>query len=282
MSLHNALDAAPLGHVSAYPEQYDSGQLFPIHRTPQREALGLMAGNELPFIGSDLWQAFEISWLTPSGKPCVRIGRFTLPANSRNLIESKSWKLYLNSFNQSVFDTEDEVVALMKRDLSAAADGDVTVQLHTLDDPALAGGTFTGTCLDDLDVDVSHYAPTPELITVDMAGGEVEETLFSHLLKSNCPVTGQPDWGSVIIHYRGPKIDHAGLLAYLISYRQHQDFHEHCVEHIFVDLLAQARPSSLMVSARYVRRGGLDINPTRATFDYDPKALQALPRLIRQ
>lgn len=282
MSHHDVLDAAPLGHVSQYPEQYDAQQLFPIDRAPQREALGMVAGAPLPFIGSDLWQAFEISWLTPSGKPCARIGRFTLPADSSHLIESKSWKLYLNSFNQSVFESEAEVVALMQRDLSLAAGGEVTVQLHLLDDPALAGTSLPGICLDALDVEVAHYVPTPELITVDASGAEVEETLFSHLLKSNCPVTGQPDWGSVVIRYRGPKIDHASLLAYIISYRQHQDFHEHCVEHIFMDVMAQAHPRSLMVSARYVRRGGLDINPTRATFDHTPDMLQALPRLIRQ
>lgn len=282
MSHHDVLETAPLGQVSQYPEQYDAQQLFPIERASQREVLGITADKPLPFIGSDLWQAFELSWLTPSGKPCVRIGRFTLPADSSHLIESKSWKLYLNSFNQSVFDSEADVVALMERDLSHAAGGGVTVSLHALDDPALAGDSLPGICLDELDIEVSHYVPTPGLIRVDTSGEEVEETLFSHLLKSNCPVTGQPDWGSVMIRYRGPKIDRAGLLAYIISYRQHQDFHEHCVEHIFMDVMAQAQPTSLMVSARYVRRGGLDINPSRATVDYALDTLQALPRLIRQ
>lgn len=272
---------APLGHESAYPEQYDSNLLFPIDRMPQRQPLGINDAGVLPFVGVDEWQAFEISWLEPSGRPNVRIGRFTLPAQSPNLIESKSWKLYLNSYNQTAFSSEAEVVAQMTQDLSAAAGAPVTVELLDLDAPQLVGQVMPGECLDNLDVSIEHYTPTPELLTkaVDEI---VEETLYSHLLKSNCPVTGQPDWGSVVIRYRGPRIAREGLLAYLISYRQHQDFHEHCVERIFVDIMSRIAPESLVVSARYVRRGGLDINPTRATPDYDPAALPRWPRLIRQ
>lgn len=272
---------APLGHESAYPEQYDPTLLFPINRMPQRQPLGISDAAKLPFVGIDEWQAFEISWLEPSGRPNVRIGRFTLPAQSPNLIESKSWKLYLNSYNQTAFASETEVVARMTQDLSTAAGAPVTVELLELDAPQLVGEVMPGECLDALDVAIEHYTPTPELLT-KASDDIVEETLYSHLLKSNCPVTGQPDWGSVVIRYRGPRIARDGLLAYLISYRQHQDFHEHCVERIFVDIMSRIAPDSLVVSARYVRRGGLDINPTRATPDYDLAALPAWPRLIRQ
>lgn len=272
---------APLGHVSAYPEQYDPSLLFSIDRMPQRQPLGITDSAALPFVGIDEWQAFEISWLEPSGRPNVRIGRFTLPAQSPNLIESKSWKLYLNSYNQAIFSSEADVIARMARDLSDAAGAPVAVELLALDAPELVGQVLPGNCLDELDVSATHYMPTPALLT--HAGSEtVEETLYSHLLKSNCPVTGQPDWGSVVIRYRGTRISHEGLLAYLISYRQHQDFHEHCVERIFVDIMSELAPESLVVSARYVRRGGLDINPTRATLDYLPTALPTFPRLIRQ
>lgn len=272
---------APLGHVSAYPEQYDPSLLFPIDRMPQRRPLGILDAEALPFVGIDEWQAFEISWLEPSGRPNVRIGRFTLPAQSPNLIESKSWKLYLNSYNQTVFSSEAEVVARMTQDLSAAAGAPVSVELLHPDAPQLAGLAVPGECLDEIDVAISHYTPTPELLT-SVSDEIVEETLHSHLLKSNCPVTGQPDWGTVVIRYRGPRIARDGLLAYLISYRQHQDFHEHCVERIFVDIMSRIAPESLVVSARYVRRGGLDINPTRATLNYDSAALPTLPRFIRQ
>ena len=272
---------APLGHVSAYPEQYDPSLLFPIDRMPQRQPLGITDSSSLPFVGNDEWQAFEISWLEPSGRPNVRIGRFTLPAQSPNLIESKSWKLYLNSYNQTSFASETDVIARMERDLSGAAGAPVTVELLALDAPELIGRVLPGECLDGLDVAATHYTPAPELLT--HAGDEVvEETLYSHLLKSNCPVTGQPDWGSVVIRYRGARISREGLLAYLISYRQHQDFHEHCVERIFIDIMSRLAPESLVVSARYVRRGGLDINPTRATLDHDLAALPTFPRLIRQ
>ena len=272
---------APLGRESAYPEQYDASLLFPIDRMPQRRPLGIQEATALPFVGVDEWQAFEISWLEPSGRPNVRIGRFTLPAQSPNLIESKSWKLYLNSFNQTVFASESDVIAQMTQDLSAAAGAPVMVELLSLDTPLLVGHTVPGECIDDIDVAIAHYSPAPELLCTE-SDETVEETLYSHLLKSNCPVTGQPDWGTVIIHYRGPRISKEGLLAYLISYRQHQDFHEHCVERIFVDIMARISPASLVVSARYVRRGGLDINPTRATPDYDVAALPVWPRLIRQ
>ncbi|MGB8714262.1 MAG: NADPH-dependent 7-cyano-7-deazaguanine reductase QueF [Onishia taeanensis] len=253
---------APLGRESAYPEHYDPALLYPISRAANRAPLGI-ANDALPFVGEDEWHAFEVSWLTPRGKPVVAVARFRLPADSPNLIESKSWKLYLNSYNQTRFASREEVIAALEKDLATAAGAPVSVELFGVDDQALATQRLPGECIDELDVAIDAYTPDPALLTV---GDEVvEETLHSHLLKSNCPVTGQPDWGSVLIRYRGPRLEREGLLKYLVSYRQHQDFHEHCVEHIFTDLMARARPERLLVLARYVRRGGLDISPWRAT-----------------
>ncbi|WP_052365512.1 NADPH-dependent 7-cyano-7-deazaguanine reductase QueF [Halotalea alkalilenta] len=261
---HPGLDDAPLGHASRYPERYDAGLLFPIPRAANRAGLGLAPGAALPFVGLDQWQAFELSWLDPRGKPVVRLARFTVPANSPNLIESKSWKLYLNGFNQMRHAHEAEVAALLRRDLSQAAGAQVEVALFGVDDPVLATVRLPGSCIDGLDVGIEDYSPNPALLRC-VEDEVVEETLHSHLLKSNCPVTGQPDWGSVVVRYRGPRLVAATLLAYLVSYRNHQDFHEHCVERIFLDLLERARPERLAVMARYTRRGGLDINPCRAT-----------------
>lgn len=256
------LEHAPLGRESAYPEHYDAGLLFPIPRQANRTPLGLDDA-ALPFEGEDEWHAFELSWLDAKGKPIVAVARFRLPADSPSLIESKSWKLYLNGFNQTRFDSREAVIDTLERDLAQAAGAPVAVALFGVEDDALMPRALPGECLDDLDVSIEHYTPTPELIEVGEEA--VEETLHSHLLKSNCPVTGQPDWGSVLIRYRGPRLEREALLKYLISYRQHQDFHEHCVEHLFVDLMARARPERLLVMARYVRRGGLDISPWRGT-----------------
>lgn len=258
----DTLAYAPLGRESAYPERYDADLLYAIPRAANRAPLGI-EDQALPFVGEDEWHAFELSWLNARGKPCVAVARFTLPADSPNLIESKSWKLYLNGFNQTRFVSHVQVVETLMADLSRAAGAAVSVRLFDVDDEALMPRRLPGECLDDLDIEVSDYTPSADHLTV----GEsiVEETLHSHLLKSNCPVTGQPDWGSVLIRYRGPRLDREGLLRYLIGYRQHQDFHEHCVEHIFSDLMAHCRPARLLVLARYVRRGGLDISPWRAT-----------------
>ncbi|SHF03679.1 7-cyano-7-deazaguanine reductase [Modicisalibacter ilicicola DSM 19980] len=258
----DTLRDAPLGRESAYPERYDPTLLYPIARAANRAPLGIDDA-DLPFEGEDEWHAFELSWLDPKGKPIVAVARFRLPASSPNLIESKSWKLYLNSFNHSHFPGRDEVREALVRDLSHAAGADVEVTLLGVDDETLMPRRLPGECIDGLDVEIRDYTPRPELLVTGDA--IVEESLHSHLLKSNCPVTGQPDWGSVLIRYRGPRIDREGLLRYLVSYRQHQDFHEHCVEHIFTDLMARVRPERLLVLARYVRRGGLDISPWRAT-----------------
>ncbi|PXX97344.1 NADPH-dependent 7-cyano-7-deazaguanine reductase QueF [Halomonas sp. LBP4] len=262
MERPDTLEHAPLGRESAYPEHYDAGLLYPIARAANRAPLGIDEG-ALPFVGEDEWHAFEVSWLNARGKPMVAVARFRLPVDSPNLIESKSWKLYLNGFNQTRFDSRAGVIDTLVADLSAAAGAPVSVELFDVDDAVLAPQRLPGESLDDLDIEVSDYTPSADHLRV---GEEiVEETLHSHLLKSNCPVTGQPDWGSVLIRYRGPKLDREGLLRYLIGYRQHQDFHEHCVEHIFTDLMTRARPERLLVLARYVRRGGLDISPWRGT-----------------
>ncbi|AJY51548.1 MULTISPECIES: NADPH-dependent 7-cyano-7-deazaguanine reductase QueF [Halomonadaceae] len=271
----DTLEHAPLGRDSAYPEQYDAGLLYPIPRAANRVPLGIEEG-ALPFEGEDEWHAFEVSWLNSRGKPIVAVARFRLPAHSPNLIESKSWKLYLNSFNQTRFYSRQEVMETLANDLAVAAGAEVSVELFDVDAPELSAQHLPGECLDDLDIAVSDYTPSSAHLTV---GEEVvEETLYSHLLKSNCPVTGQPDWGSVLIRYQGPKIDREGLLRYLIGFRQHQDFHEHCVEHIFTDLMTHAKPTQLLVLARYVRRGGLDISPWRATPGLTPPTPLRLAR----
>lgn len=265
------LEHSPLGRASTYPEHYDATLLFPLLRAENRVALGIEAGAALPFIGEDEWHGFELSWLNARGKPVVAVGRFRLPADAPNLIESKSFKLYLNSFNQSRFATTEDVAATLERDLSRTAGGRVGVDLLDVDDPALTPRTLPGECIDALDIEVNDYTPSPDYLRVDAEDAAiVEETLHSHLLKSNCPVTGQPDWGSVMVRYKGPRLDREGLLRYLIGFRLQQGFHEHCVEQIFADLMRQTAPSELLVLARYVRRGGLDISPWRATPGLQP------------
>ena len=254
-------ERSPLGSDTQYVNQYDPSQLYPISRRLNWAERGINR-DDLPFFGMDIWNAFEISWLNSKGKPVARLAEFYLPARSDNIIESKSFKLYLNSFNLSRFDSEAEVQALMEKDLSAAAGGQVKVVLRHPDDaPALE--TFQGECIDELDIEIDHYQPQPELLTT--SDKVVEEALYSHLLKSNCPVTGQPDWASIQISYSGKQLDREGLLKYLISYREHGDFHEQCVENIFMDIWQNCQPEQLTVYARYLRRGGLDINPYRCS-----------------
>jgi len=227
----------------------------------------------------DYWNCFELSWLLPSGKPVVAIGEFAIPADSPNIIESKSFKLYLNSLNQTVFASLGELQVCLEKDLSAAAGKPVGVKVRTLAEVEAQGVVaLPGLCIDALDVAISNYEqPQPELLRCNPEH-VVEETLHSHLLKSNCPVTGQPDWGSVVVEYKGRALDHASLLTYLISFRQHADFHEQCVERIYLDLKNLLQPEHLTVYARYVRRGGLDINPYRSTGAISPKNV----RLVRQ
>ncbi|KIZ36149.1 MULTISPECIES: NADPH-dependent 7-cyano-7-deazaguanine reductase QueF [Stutzerimonas stutzeri subgroup] len=263
--MQHPAEHSPLGKSSDYVATYSPHLLFPIPRAPKWAELGLTA-ETLPYQGVDLWNCYELSWLLPSGKPVVAIGEFEIPADSPSIIESKSFKLYLNSLNQSVFESREALAVVMSSDLSAAAGKPVKVRLRTLDEVAAEGvATLPGRCVDDLDVTIEHYDhPQPGLLACD-AGHMVEESLHSHLLKSNCPVTGQPDWGSVVVEYRGAALQAESLLAYLVSFRQHADFHEQCVERIFLDLQRLLQPEKLTVYARYVRRGGLDINPYRST-----------------
>ncbi len=263
--MQHPAEHSPLGKSSDYVATYSPHLLFPIPRAPKWAELGLTA-ETLPYQGVDLWNCYELSWLLPSGKPVVAIGEFEIPADSPNIIESKSFKLYLNSLNQSMFESREALRELMSADLSAAAGKPVRVRLRTLDEVAAEGvATLPGRCIDELDVAIEHYDhPRPELLACD-AERVVEESLHSHLLKSNCPVTGQPDWGSVVVEYRGAALQPESLLAYLVSFRQHADFHEQCVERIFLDLQRLLQPEKLTVYARYVRRGGLDINPYRST-----------------
>lgn len=276
--MQHPAELSPLGKSSAYVATYSPEQLFPIPRAPKWAELGLTA-DTLPYRGVDIWNCYELSWLLPSGKPVVAIGEFSIPADSPNIIESKSFKLYLNSLNQSVFDSREALVEVMTRDLSAAAGKPVGVRLRTLEEVAREGiASPAGRCIDELDIAIEHYdSPRADLLSCD-PGRRVEECVFSHLLKSNCPVTGQPDWGTVVIQYRGAALDHGSLLAYLVSFRQHADFHEQCVERIFLDLQRLLTPEQLSVHARYVRRGGLDINPYRST-DFDTPSNG---RLVRQ
>lgn len=258
-------EASPLGKPVAYRDTYAPELLFPLDRQAERESLGLQAG-ALPFVGEDLWNAYELSWLGPRGKPVVAIGRFRVPADSPRLIESKSLKLYLNSFNQSRFNDARSVSACIANDLARASGAAVQVDVRPLSmQPPRCIAYPRGELLDELDIDVDCYTPDPALLAADLSGATASETLYSHLLKSNCLVTGQPDWGMLVVRYTGPAIDRAALLRYIVSFRQHNAFHEHCVERVFCDILRACRPRALAVWARYSRRGGLDINPFRTT-----------------
>jgi 7-cyano-7-deazaguanine reductase len=269
------VEDSPLGKPAAYADRYDPGLLFPIERAPQREALGIAP--PLPFAGVDLWTLYELSWLDPRGKPAVAIGLVRVPSESPRLVESKSLKLYLNSFSQTQFESTAEVERTIANDLGRACGAAVGFEL-------VGPGAFArlriaaldGESIDDQAIDLQDYAPQPRFLAV--AGPTVEEALVSELFKSNCPVTGQPDWGSVQIRYRGPQIDRAGLLRYLISFRQHSGFHEHCVERIFVDIRARCRTERLTVYARFTRRGGIDINPFRSDWEAAPAAAVRTPR----
>lgn len=276
MSDHLPPSHGPLGQQTLYASSYDPGLLFPIARAETRAALGI-AGNELPFYGVDLWTGYEVSWLNERGKPEVAIARFRIPHDSPNLVESKSFKLYLNSYNQTRCSNRDGVATQMARDLSQAAGAKVRVQLDPVAQAGLPVTDARGECIDDLPVSIEHYHPAPECLAVGTE--RVEERLHSHLLKSNCPVTGQPDWATVEVAYRGLKIEREGLLKYIVSFREHQDFHENCVERMFVDIMERCQPEFLSVYARYTRRGGLDINPWRCSAPDEPPEFE---RLVRQ
>ncbi len=263
----NALEHLELGKPTEYCFTYSPQLLQPVPRALNREELGV--ANSQPFYGEDVWYGYELSWLNSKGKPVVRLAKFVVPSSSPNIIESKSFKLYLNSFNQSKFEQATSVVACLEKDLSNVAGAPVSVVLFGADDTTeFQPKKLPGTCLDDLDIEISDYQLNAQLLAVAKAStktGVVHETLHSHLLKSNCLITNQPDWASVVIEYQGQAINHEDLLRYLISYRMHNEFHEQCVERIFMDLYTTYKLEKLCVQALYTRRGGLDINPYRST-----------------
>ena len=285
MILANTPRQSQLGRATDYVDHYDASLLFPIARATQRVAMGIDEWR-LPFFGADLWTAFELSWLNPRGKPQVAIAHFTVPCETPNIIESKSFKLYLNSFNSTVFANAEAVRERLRVDLAEALWRDsgraagIGVRLLT---PELFDREpvheLDGLDLDRLDIECTHYQLAPELLSCDASQTPVAETLTSRLLKSNCLVTGQPDWGSVQIRYTGPPIDQAGLLAYIVSFRHHDEFHEPCVERIFTDVWQHCQPLRLAVYARYTRRGGIDINPFRTSW---PQTLPPNVRTARQ
>ncbi|MBP6405875.1 MAG: NADPH-dependent 7-cyano-7-deazaguanine reductase QueF [Ramlibacter sp.] len=283
-NISNTPEGSQLGKASAYVDQYDASLLFPLPRAAKRAEIGLTGA--LPFFGADIWTAYELSWLTPRGKPQVALAHITVPCETPHIIESKSFKLYLNSYNNTRFASADEVRERLRSDISQAVwrgttpMSSVGVKLvlpeqfdrepvHELD----------GLSLDRLDIECTHYSPAPELLSAAFGEQPVTEVLTSNLLKSNCLVTGQPDWGSVRIAYSGPQIDQGALLRYIVSFRNHNEFHEQCVERIFADIRARCRPTQLSVYARYTRRGGLDINPYRTSH---PQALPPNVRTARQ
>lgn len=275
---NQALTGLTLGKTTDYRDVYDASLLQGVPRSLNRDPLGLSA-DALPFHGGDIWTLYELSWLNARGLPQVAVGHVELDYTSVNLVESKSFKLYLNSFNQTRFTSWEEVQETLQRDLSACAQGKVTValyRLHELEGQPIAH--LNGTCIDEQAIDIDNYEFDTAYLQDAASGDVVEETLVSHLLKSNCLITHQPDWGSVQIQYRGGKIDREKLLRYLVSFRHHNEFHEQCVERIFNDILHFCQPESLSVYARYTRRGGLDINPWRSNSDFVP----ATGRLVRQ
>lgn len=276
---HNA-NASELGRKSDYDPLYNPERLFPIPRAPKREELGLDSGT-LPFSGYDIWNHYEVSWLNQKGKPVVAIAEVIYDCSSPFLIESKSLKLYFNSLNNTVFDCAEDVAETIKHDIEARVKTSVFVAIQPLNriEMASVNKQFAGVYLDELDIECSAYTVNPDFLSVH--DNMVEETLHSDLLKSNCLVTNQPDWGSIQIHYQGHQINHAGLLQYLISFRNHNEFHEQCIERIFMDLLNVCKPKELTVYGRYTRRGGLDINPYRSTQSKPAATIENI-RLVRQ
>ena len=256
------LAGSPLGHAATYREHYDPSLLFPVERAPLRATLGIAA--PLPFHGEDVWTAHELSWLDASGKPQIGVATLRVPAQSPCIVESKSVKLYLTSFNQTSFESAQAMRGTIARDLGAATGSEVVVELATPEAfSTLPRAEPDGVCLDDLPLLVRDETLSPDALRCGRT--EVRETVFTRLFRSVCPVTGQPDYATVVVTYAGRAIEHAGLLRYLVSFRRQPGFHEHCVETIFVDLIRRCVPDELHVHARFARRGGIDINPYRST-----------------
>ncbi|WP_100753270.1 NADPH-dependent 7-cyano-7-deazaguanine reductase QueF [Vibrio salilacus] len=271
------LTGLTLGQKTEYAHQYDPSLLQPVPRSLNRDDLNL--GQDLPFVGCDIWTLYELSWLNDKGLPQVAIGEVSIPVTSANLIESKSFKLYLNSFNQTRFSGWDDVENRLINDLSACAGETVDVTLRSVDDYTDSViVTMDGDCIDAQDIEITSYDFDRNLLVGAASGEWVTESLHSHLLKSNCLITNQPDWGSVEIHYTGQQIDREALLRYIVSFREHNEFHEQCVERIFTDIVQFCQPQSLTVYARYTRRGGLDINPYRSNISSQPNYNQRMAR----
>jgi 7-cyano-7-deazaguanine reductase len=278
------LHTGPLGIDAEYTEGYDSNLLFPMPRHEGRSAVGLEAGK--PWTGHDLWTGYEFSWLNAKGRPSVAVLTIVVDAESTHIVESKSMKLYLNGFAQTRFSSTGEVLQRLQVDLDRAFGSAVTLTLMGLDELAGTTASTKAQCLDELDVEITSYQRDPSLLVGESGGREaadVEELLVSHLFRSLCPVTAQPDWASIFIQYQGAPVDREGLLAYLISYREHQAFHETTVERIYEDIWQRCKPRALSVSGRFLRRGGLDINPFRTSSanSFDGK-LVAHERMVRQ
>ena len=290
----NQPEQSQLGKSSAYVDQYDASLLFPIPRADKRREIGIEGSPN--FLGADLWTAFELSWLNPRGKPQVAIAHVTVPCDSINIVESKSFKLYLNSFNNTKFADAAAVATCMKADLNAAVWQKAGAALGDIEKSPIQSSVgvkillpemfdrepvheLDGLNLDRLDIECTRFTPAPDLLSAEFDEAPVSEVFTSSLLKSNCLVTGQPDWGSLRISYEGPQIEQAGLLQYIISFRNHNEFHEQCVERIFTDIWTRCKPIKLSVYARYTRRGGLDINPFRTSH---PQAMPLNIRTARQ
>lgn len=274
---NKVLDGLTLGHKTEYRSSYSPDLLQPVPRSLNRQELGIV--EQQPFTGCDVWNAYELSWLDTKGKPLVALARCSVPFDTPNIVESKSFKLYLNSFNQSHFESQQAVLAVLIKDLSATAGGDISIEMFAPDDiGAFPVSALPGKCIDHADIEIHSFDLTPSLLALESEAQHTEETLHSHLLKSNCLITNQPDWASVVISYRGAKIDHAALLRYLISFRMHNEFHEQCVERIFMDITEKCSPDSLAVQALYTRRGGLDINPFRSSGKSDQVPLIRINR----
>ncbi len=260
-----------------YQNHYAPELLQPISRSLNRDNLNLK--QILPFTGYDVWTLYELSWLNIKGLPQVGIGEVRIPATSPNLIESKSFKLYLNSLNQTKFAIWQEVVNVLATDLSACVGKSVDVTILPLE--KFTNTTivaFSGEHIDTQDIFIDDYEFNADLLKGAADGTIVTETLHSHLLKSNCLITNQPDWGSVQITYKGKRINRTKLLRYIVSFRHHKEFHEQCVERIFTDLMKYCQPKLLTVYARYTRRGGLDINPYRTNMGNIPSENNRLAR----
>ena len=262
------LKQAPLGQSSTYVDTYTPQLLFAVPRSEARKGLGLTA--ELPFHGVDVWHAYELSWLDQRGKPVVAMAEFRVLCDSACIVESKSFKLYLNSFANTRFASRSAVIETLEQDLSACAGGPVEVKVLTLDEAAQEPLLqVPGTLIDQLEMDIDQYQYDPTLLQV-VQGEEVNEQLYSHLLRSRCPVTGQPDWATLIVRYTGKPVSAAGLLRYIVSLRNHEGFHEQIIERVFIDIMARCQPRQLTVYGRFTRRGGLDINPFRSNYEQLP------------